>query len=126
MARIKIRSAKNKGMRLQKWVCEQIARIAGIAFDNQDDACEIHSRECGLSGVDVILRGGASKLFPFSVECKSTEKWSVMQAVEQAKTNTRQGTDWLLVMKKNHSEPVVVLDAKVFFDIYEKVIDGSE
>lgn len=122
--RITIRSSKNKGKRLQAWVCEKISEITGIPFNNQDDSCEIHSRDMGLNGVDCVLRGEAKILFPFDVETKNTETFNCYAAIEQAKANNESDRDWMVVHKKNGSKPIVVIDAEVFFNIYKEIIDA--
>ena len=114
---MKTRSAKNKGMKLQKWVCERISESLDIPFDNQDEQCEIHSRECGLSGTDVILRGEAYKKFNYDVECKNTENISLYSYIEQAKSNTKENRQWLVIHKKNQSKPIVIMDADHFFEL---------
>jgi hypothetical protein len=76
----------------------------------------------GQSGCDVRLIGKALEYFPYSIECKNSEKFSISSWIKQAKENQKEGTDWLLVCKKNHMKPVVILDAEVFFDIIDKAI----
>ena len=120
---IKIRSAKNKGMRFQKWVCEKIAKLFNVTFNNQDEQCEIHSRECGLSGTDIVLRGEIYKKFPFDIETKNTESFNVYKAIAQAQVNTAPGRHWLLFHKKNRSLPIVILDADLFFKILANTKD---
>lgn len=117
---MKTRSAKNKGARLQKWVATKISEITGIVCGKDKD---IESRPMSQAGVDVILRGKALKLFPFSVECANSERWNVQGKIKQAKTNVMKDTNWLCVFKMNRENPVVVLDAEVFFEIYRKVIN---
>lgn len=124
--RIKVRSAKNKGRILQNWICEKIANLFNVEFNNQDDQCLIHSREMGQSGCDVILRGEIYELFPFDIEAKNTEKVSLYKFIEQAKSNTKEGRDWLLFHKKNRSNPIVIMDAEVFFKIINKYVTTSE
>jgi len=117
--RIKVSSCKGKGRGLQQEVCRRISNIIGIAFDNADDECAIHSREMGQSGVDVILRGEARKKFPFSIECKSVEQISFRDFVNQAKANSK-GGDWLLVIKtKSIPEIVVCMSWKKFEEIFK-------
>jgi hypothetical protein len=111
-------SCKQKGRMLQKWVCERIAEIFEIDFDNQDDQCLIHSREMGQSGVDIVLRGEIYKKFKFDVECKNTEKLNLYKTIEQSKNNTEIGRDWLIVHKKNRSKPIVIMD----WEAFEKLI----
>jgi hypothetical protein len=114
------RSAKNKGVRLQLWVCKKIANIFNIEFNNQDDQCLIHSREMGQSGVDIILRGEIYNKFKYDIECKNTEKLSLYKTIEQAKQNTKENRGWLIVHKKNFNKPVVILDSDEFFDLIKR------
>jgi hypothetical protein len=112
--RISVASAKDKGRRLQKWVCNQISILTG--FDWGHD-CPIESRAMGQNGVDVRLEAKVLKEFPYSVECKAQENWSIHAWIEQAQTNTIPGTDWLLIAKKSRKDPIVIMDAKVFFQL---------
>lgn len=121
---IKISSRKGKGRNLQKWVCKIISDIVGIPWGKDED---IEPRPMGQSGVDVILRGEAKNIFPFSIECKNQESWNVHKWIKQTKQNEKDGTDWLLVCKRNKSKPVVILDAETFFtDIYIYKISAKE
>jgi hypothetical protein len=117
---IKPRSAKNKGARLQKLVCEMISKFTGIPWGSGDDF-EIRSREMGLNGVDVVLRGKAREAFPFSIECKNTESFSLAATIKQAMDNTKEGDDWLIVHNSSKLEkPIVILDMEAFFRHYFK------
>jgi len=99
MKPIKPRSAKNKGLDWQKEVCAIVSRITGIEYVQQSDDCEIHSRESGLNGVDVILRGEAKKKFPFCIECKNSKSISLPEWVRQAESNCDDLDNWLLCIK---------------------------
>lgn len=112
---IKISSRKAKGRNLQKWVCNKIANIFGIDYRQEDDDCPLHSREMGQSGVDIILRGELNKLFPYSIECKSSEKLSLKKTIKQVKLNQKKDTDWLIVYKhKGIKKPIVIMDWEAF------------
>lgn len=115
--RITPASAKDKARRLQQWVCQKISDLLGIPWGKDES---IASREMGQSGTDVRLLGEAQKRFPYSVECKYQETWSVLAWIEQAKQNQKEGTEWLLVLKKNRVKPVVVMDAEHFFDLQKE------
>ena len=117
---ISVRSRKNKGRKLQNWVAEKISNILNIPWGKDE---LISSRAMGQSGIDVPLRGEALELFPFSIECSNSEKWAVHQKIKQARSNRKEGTDWLLFFKRNNEKPVVLLDAEVFFGIYEAYIN---
>ena len=115
---MKSRSSKNKGRRLQIWICEKIAAIFDVPFDNQDDNCLIHSREMGQSKCDIVLRGEIKKIFNFDIEAKNTEVVQLYKFIEQAKKNIEVNREWLMVHKKNNSDPVVVMS----WDSFEKLI----
>lgn len=115
--RISVQSAKAKGRRLQQWVCQKISDLTGYEWGSSGDDKPIESRPMGQSGCDVRMESHVQRLFPFSVECKYQETWSVPAWMEQAKENQRPGTDWLLVIKRNNVEPVVVMDAGAFFNL---------
>ncbi len=118
-ARIKTSSAKAKGRALQQWVCQKISDILGVPWGKDE---MIASREAAQTGTDVRLVGEAKKMFPFSVECKWQEAWSVPAWIKQAKDNQEKGTDWLLVVKKNRTDPIVIMDADKFFEIWSRSV----
>jgi len=112
---IKISSRKGKGRRLQYWVCKRLADILQIEFNQQDDQCDIHSREMGQSGTDVILRGKAFERLLYSIECKSGESINLLKAIEQAKQNNKEKMNWLLIHKrKQYKKPIVIMDWETF------------
>ena len=117
--RITVASAKDKGRRLQKWACDQISKITGIEWGKD---CPIESRPMGQSGCDVRMEKAVLERFPFSIECKACESWSVPAWIKQAKENQIQGTDWLLIAKRSREQPVVIMDAERFFTLYGKLL----
>jgi len=112
-------SAKAKGRNLQQWVCRKISDITGIPYEQSDDTCDIHSREMGQAGTDIVLRGDAVKLFPFSVECKACESLNLKDTVDQAKSNMYKDTDWLIVHNKKAISETLVIMA---WDAFEKLV----
>ena len=112
---MKTSSCKAKGRKLQQYIAEQISNILDIPWGPDE---LIRSRESGQKGVDVVLLGKAKEKFPWSVECKNVEKLNWWDAIKQARTNQLDGTDWLLVVKKNHEGPVVVMDSMIFFKLW--------
>jgi hypothetical protein len=66
----------------------------------------------------------AREAFPWSVECKWQESWSLSAFIKQAKDNQMKGTDWLLILKKNREDYVAVLDAETFFGLL-RLIPGQ-
>ena len=116
---MKPQSCKAKGRKLQQYIAEQISNILGIPWGKDE---LIRSRGMGQSGVDVPVVGKAKELFPWSIECKNTEKLNLWQSVKQARDNQQDGTDWLLVVKRNHESPVVVMDSMIFFKLYYRYL----
>lgn len=115
-------SIKAKGRFLQKWVCEKIAELTGFEWGKDKP---IESRPMGQSGYDVRLESQVLDIFPFSVECKFQERWSVPKWIEQAKANEAEGTHWLLVCKQSRKPPVVILEADAFFEILKRAGMGE-
>lgn len=111
---IGVSSRKSKGRGLQQWVANEISKLTGIPC-GKDEAIE--SRGGGQCGTDVRLSKKALALFPYSVECKNCETWSLPSFIAQAKRNQLPNTDWLVFLSKNGHEEICVLDAKRFFKI---------
>ncbi len=115
---MKPQSCKAKGRNLQKWVRDQLIEQLDIHPE------DIESRSMGAGGEDLIMARAARQKFPFSIECKNVEKLNVWEAYEQAKVNA--GTyEPIVVMKKNHKKPLVVIDAETFIKLIGK-IDTTE
>ena len=120
MKQIKPRSAKAKGRDFQYQICEDLAKTFNVEFNQKDDNCEIHSREMGLNGVDIVLRGSMYNLFPFDIECKNCENLSIPEWIRQAKSNTKDERDWLLIVKnKNLNKPIVCLEWDRFLRMWK-------
>lgn len=119
---ISVASRKAKSRKCQQWVAKKISDLLDMPWGKDE---VIASREMGQPGVDIRLVGDAKECFPWSVEAKWQEKWSLPAAIRQAKENQMNGTDWLVVLKKNHHDYVAVLDADVFFDIL-RLIKGRK
>ena len=117
---ISIASRKAKARELQKWVCKKASELTDIEWGKDK---MIASREMGQSGTDVRLIGEAREKFPWSVECKRQEKWSVHDWIKQAEDNKLKNTDWIVVARKSRKKAVVILDAEVFFDILDRIED---
>jgi hypothetical protein len=67
--------------------------------------------------------------FPSACECKNTKNWDLQQAIFQARANTQDDQDWLLVMKRRaplmveRIDPVVVLNLQVFQQLILACLD---
>lgn len=112
--------AKAKGRSLQNWVRDKILSIFP-SLDPEDDC-----KSCLMSdrGEDIKLSKKARQLFPFSVECKSYKAFAVYKHFKQAQKNAGNNTP-LLIIKQNRDNPLVVLDAEVFFELYSKISKSS-
>jgi hypothetical protein len=116
---IKVRSAKNKGLRLQHRVCELLSQASGIPYVQGSDDSLIQSRPGGQHGVDIMLMGEAHAVFPLSIECKNAETLSLLPAIEQAKANVKDNDDWLVVYCNSKlKEPLVFLEFATFLKHY--------
>jgi len=116
---IKVRSAKNKGLRLQHEVCELISQASGIPYVQGSDDSLIQSRPGGQHGTDIMLMGEAHDMFSFAIECKRTETLSLLPAIEQAKANVKDNDDWLVVYRNSKlKEPLVFMEFATFLKHY--------
>jgi hypothetical protein len=111
---MKTSSAKAKGRKLQQWVVTKLIDI--LKLDEED----LESRPMGSQGEDVILGKQSRDAFPYSIECKNQEAVNVWKSYEQAQTNCK-GYEPILVIKRNRSKPLVVIDAQAFIDLHTRI-----
>ena len=74
---------------------------------------QVKSTSMGAGGEDVQLSPAARKSFPYTVECKNMAKIAVYNYYEQAKQHGK--GEPLVIIKQNHSKPLVIVDAEFFF-----------
>lgn len=106
-------SAKAKGRLLQKWFVDLL--VDKLSLDPND----IESRPMGSSGEDVILGVQSRRVFPMSIECKNQESVNVWKSYQQAESNCK-GFEPCLVIKRNRSKPLVVVDAEYFVELFNE------
>lgn len=106
-------SAKAKGRRLQ----DQIREMLREHFRDVLEPDDITSAIMGQSGSDIIMSPAARRLFPYSIEAKNQEKLNIWSALKQAEQNCKEGTDPMVVFKKNHSETFVALRLSDFMKL---------
>ena len=109
---MKTQSAKAKGRKLQQWTRDRL--IESLRIHPED----IESRSMGAGGEDLIMSRAARARFPYSIECKNQEKVNIWSAYEQASENCGDYTP-LVVLKRNNSKPLVLLDAQTFIDLHK-------
>lgn len=110
---MKTSSAKQKGRKFQQWVRDAILSL----FPHLEDD-DVRSTSMGASGEDIQLSPAARKAFPYQVECKNQERLNFWSAWEQA---TGSGEYMpLLFIKRNHTKPIVCMDAEHFFTLLER------
>ena len=110
---MKTSSAKAKGRKLQQWFANVLVETLGL------DSEDLESRPMGSQGEDIILGKQSRQLFPYSVECKNQEAVNVWKAYEQATENCK-GYEPLVVIKRNRSKPLIVMDAEAFVRLHDK------
>lgn len=111
-------SAKAKGRAFQNWVAERISKLIKVPWGADQP---IEPRRMGQNGVDIRLDAESRKIFPWSVECKNTEVWSLPAAIKQVKADLYPDTDWIVFLRKNRHEEVAVLNAEVFFELLNAI-----
>ena len=73
----------------------------------------------GSQGEDIIMGKQSREKFGYSIECKNQERVNVWASYEQAETNCK-GYEPLLVIKRNRSKPLVVMDAEHFVSLFKE------
>ena len=113
---MKTQSAKAKGRRLQQWFRDLLIDKLGIHKE------DIESRSMGAGGEDLIMSRSARDKFPYSIECKNQEKINIWESYKQAEENSK-SYEPVVVMKRNRTKPLVVVDAEHFIKLFMEVND---
>ena len=101
-------------------------RDAIIALHKTFRPDDVKSTAMGSSGEDVQLSPFVRDRVPISVECKSYAKFAVYKHFDQAKTNTPKGSEPILVIKQNRSNPLVVCDMDHYFELRRKLLEYED
>ena len=104
---IKPQSAKQKGRLFQQCVRDLLLKYAPQLHPD-----DVRSTSMGNSGEDIQLSPAARNVYPFQIECKSRNKMAVYADYKQAESHGKYQP--IVVIKQNHSKPLVV-DAEWFF-----------
>jgi hypothetical protein len=104
-------SAKAKGRRLQQYIVKKILELFPELTQK-----DVRSAPMGVPGADVQLSERASKVFPYSVESKNTEKLELWKSLEQSTGDNRDLTP-LLVFKRNNSEVYCAMKLEDFLGL---------
>tara|TARA_R100001594_G_C3960542_1_gene245285 strand:- start:111 stop:623 length:513 start_codon:yes stop_codon:yes gene_type:complete len=110
---VKTQSAKAKGRRLQQWFRDLLIEKLDIHPE------DIESRSMGAGGEDLIMARAAREKFPYSIECKNQESVNLWKSYDQAKENSKD-YEPVVVLKRNNSKPLVLVDAEYFVKLHEK------
>ena len=116
---MKTSSAKAKGRKLQQWFAQVMVNTLNL---HEED---LESRPMGSQGEDIIMGRESREKFPYSIECKNQEAVNVWKAYEQCETNCK-GYEPLVVIKRNRSKPLVLVDAEHFVTLHKKQLTPLE
>jgi hypothetical protein len=104
------RASKSKGKRLEKMVRDLLQSYLNLT---DDDLRVPVGSERGADIKRTSVRGRT--LYPFSTECKNRERLNVWEAWEQCRYNAELEESFpLLVIKRNNTKPLAVLDFELF------------
>ena len=117
---MKPQSCKAKGRRLQQFIVE---RLLALHPELQED--DIRSTSMGANGEDVLLSSAARRLIPFSFEAKNQERLNIWSALDQAQSNAPSGVNLAVVIKKNKTNPHVVLTWECFEKLIQRPIQSE-
>ena len=111
---MKTSSAKQKGRKLQQWMRDLLIQKLGVHPE------DIESRSMGSQGEDLIMARAAREKFPLSIECKNQESVNVWKSYQQAAENSGE-YEPIVVIKRNQSKPLVIIDAEYFVAMFKEV-----
>lgn len=110
-------SCKSKGRRLQHHVVKELLRaFPELSVD------DVRSVSMGSPGEDVLMSTSARLLFPFSIECKNTEKINIWKAIEQSVRNAK-SNESLVVFKRNNSDVYCTLKLSALLSAHSRLRD---
>ncbi len=116
---MKTATAKQKGANFQKQIRQMILDVLGLEGD------DVLSRSMGANGEDIMLSPAARKLFPYSIECKRTERLNFGSAWDQTVANSGKYQP-LLFSKRNRKPALVTMTAEHFFGLIKELLDSHK
>jgi hypothetical protein len=106
------RGRKAKGREFQKEIREKLLELFP-QLESDDIKCAL----MGEAGEDIKLSPAARKLIPYSIEAKRQEKLNIWEAIKQAEKNTKNEATPVVIFKRNHSKPYVIMSADHFYKL---------
>lgn len=119
---MKTSSAKAKGRRLAQLLKEKLLNRDKEGNPEYSEA-DIVVTPSGVTGPDLQLHGNAAISYPYVFECKNQEKVNLWASWEQAKSHEKFTAGYvctpipILVIGKNRTKPIVVMDLDDFIRI---------
>lgn len=117
-------SAKNKGRKLQQWVCKKIIDASKNLHPLwQLKPEDVQSRSMGANGVDVILSPAATQFIgDLAFECKNTETLNVTGVFWEHYAKYPKKIP-VLVHKRNKTQPLITLQFEDFLQLVTSAPD---
>lgn len=100
---------------------QKLVRDLILEINTELQPDDVKSTSMGAGGEDVMLSPAARKLVPFQIECKNQKQVAVYKWYDQAVEHGKYPA--LLIIKQNHREPLVILDASLFLKILRRYIE---
>ena len=109
---------KAKGRRFQQKLVKDIQD----AFNLSEH--DVYSVPMGVPGMDIWLSEAAREVFPFAVEAKNQENWSIPAWWEQARSNANEETGLkpVLVVTRNNYKPVALIEWDHLVELMKTII----
>ena len=76
----------------------------------------------GQQGEDIQFSKAVGQRLGISIECKSRDRIAVYGYFDQARANTPEAREPVVVIKQNRRCPLVVVDAEYFFKLLKGVV----
>lgn len=117
---MKTSSAKAKARRLQNWTRDYMLKLTeGILT-----ADDIRSAIMGEAGEDIKLTTKARQVFPFTFECKNTERLNIWDAYRQSEAHAEKvHHEPVVIFSRNRHRPLACIDAEYFLNMCRSLYD---
>lgn len=113
-------SRKAKGRHLQQKIRDDIIDTFKLTEN------DVRSTSMGAKGCDILLSENARINFPYAIECKSQEKFSIPRWWEQTVINaTEENLTPLLIFKQSRKDIMVCLKWNDFLSLYNNQVKES-
>jgi hypothetical protein len=112
---MKIRSAKSKGKKLERWIRDKILQY--FPSLTEDDVRVTIGQE---TGADIKLSKKAQEICPYRWESKNRQTFKTLYSYYEQATKHEGTGSAVVILKMNRKPALALLDAELFFELIKE------